>query len=252
MNNRYVANESNFEKVPGNIFCYWLSDIVLSHLENDDKLEAHGSAKQGLSTSDNNRFLRLWHEVSFERIGFSCKKCSGTNIKGVRWFPYNKAGNFRKWSSINEYLVNYQNDGAEIKQTVMEKYPYLNGPGFVVKNTDSYFHHGITWNDVATGAFCCRYVPESFIFADAGPMYFCGNDFLMLAFFNSNVFQIFADVICQGLHYSTGHIPQIPYVKPSVEETSKIEKLSKENYNLSKEDWDSFEPSWDFERHPLL
>ncbi len=251
MKNRYTANACNFKKIPGSIFCYWLSDAVLTHLENDSKLKEHGSAKQGLSTSDNNRFLRLWHEVLFERIGFSCKDCADTKTEYKRWFPFNKAGNFRKWSSINEYVVNYQYDGAEIKHTVMEKYPYLNGPGFVVKNTDSYFHHGITWNDVATGAFCCRYVPDGFIFADAGPMYFSGNDFLMMAFFNSNVFQLFADIICQGLHYSTGHIPQIPYKEP-YNKKSEIEKLSRENYNLSKEDWDSFESSWDFKKHPLL
>ncbi|MFT4145251.1 MAG: BREX-1 system adenine-specific DNA-methyltransferase PglX [Mobilitalea sp.] len=248
---RYVTNEDNFTKIPGSIFCYWLSDAVLQHLEKDDKLEAKGTAKQGLSTSDNNRFLRFWHEVVLMRIGFSCEECKDTSTEEYRWFPYNKAGNYRKWSSINEYVVNYQYDGLEIKQTVMQKYPYLNGPGFVVKNTESYFHHGITWNDVATGPFCCRYVPNGFIYADAGPMYFSGDDFFAMAYFNSNTFQVFADIICQGLHYSTGHIPQIPYKEPMPEEKEKIRNLSKENYIKSKEEWDSFESSWDFQTHPL-
>ena len=252
MQTRFISNQENFSKVPGHIFCYWLSDTVMSHLEKDDKLESRGYARQGLSTSDNNRFLRFWHEVSLNRIGFSCRSCADTSSSTAKWFPYNKAGNFRKWSPINEYVVNYQNDGSEIKQTVMQKYPYLNGPGFVVKNTESYFHHGITWNDVATGSFCCRYVPDGFIFADAGPMFFSQNDFVMMAYFNSKVFQVFADIICQGLHYSTGHIPQIPYMKTASSADNHIEKTAKENYELSKVDWDCYESSWDFKRHPLL
>ena len=249
---RFVANSSHFSKVPGDIFCYWLSETVLNHLEKDERLNDYGSAKQGLSTSDNNRFLRYWHEVVFNRIGFQCKDCNDTNSEAKKWFPYNKAGNFRKWSSINEYVVNYQNNGEEIKRMVMQKYPYLNGPGFVVKNTDSYFHHGITWNDVATGKFCCRFVPDGFIFADAGPMYFSENDYIMMAFFNSNTFQVFADIICQGLHYSTGHIPQIPYKVPDEDKRECIAQLSEENYAISKEEWDSFESSWNFYKHPLL
>ena len=252
MSIRYISNSDNFKAVPGQIFCYWLSDIALEHMKKDKKLDEKGRAKQGLSTSDNNRFLRFWHEVRFSNIDFSCKSCEETENSICRWFPYNKAGNFRRWSSINEYVVNYQNNGAEIKATVMKKYPYLNGPGFVVKNTESYFHHGITWNDVATGLFCARYVPDGFIFADAGPMFFCSDDFLMLGFFNTNVFQMFASIICQGLHYSTGHIPQIPFKEVDDNDKDEVKQLTIENYELSKNEWDSFENSWDFKRHPLV
>ncbi len=248
---RYVVNASEFKLLPGNIFCYWLPEAVLSHFEKDKCLDDVGSAKQGLSTSNNNRFLRFWYEVSIDGIDFHCNSCEATTERGKKWFPYNKAGKFRKWSSINEYVVNYQNNGAEIKQTVMEKYPYLNGPGFVVKNTESYFHHGITWNDVATESFCCRYVPDGFIFADAGPMYFSSKDYVMLAYFNSKVFQIFADVICQGLHYSTGHIPQVPYLAEN-EKQDMVSAKSEECLNISTKDWDAFETSWSFKKHPLV
>lgn len=150
-------------------------------------------------------------------------------------------------------MVNYENNGAEIKESVMQKYPYLKTPGFVVKNTESYFKHGITWNDVSTGSFCCRYVPDGYIFADAGPMFFSSNDFLMMAYFNSVVFQTFADVICQGLHYSTGHIPKIPFLRIDDKSTvEKVEGYAKENHELSKREWDSFEVSWDFKRNPLV
>lgn len=249
---RFTAKQNDFNSIPGKIYGYWLSESVLSHLDKDEMLEAKGIARQGLSTSDNNRFLRFWYEIAFNRIGFDCKCCDDTNNPSTRWFPYNKAGNYRKWSAISEYVVNYQNDGMEIKQTVMKKYPYLNGPGFVVKNTDRYFQHGITWNDVATGLFCCRYIPDGYIFADAGPMFFSDDDFYFMAYFNSKVFQLFADIICQGLHYSTGHIPKIPCKKATAQVEESARNIAYENYELSKEEWDSYETSWDFKKHPLI
>jgi hypothetical protein len=223
----YLNNSENFKDIPGSIFCYWLSENAMRHIKNDEKLDA-------------------------KRIGFDCLECNDTNNNDFKWFPYNKAGSFRRWSSINDYVVNYQNDGKEIKETVMKKYPYLNGPGFVVKNTESYFHHGITWNDVATGLFCARYVPNGFIFADAGPMFFSKDDFVMLGYFNSTVFQLFASVICQGLHYSTGHIPQIPFAELNEDTQETVKEIVEENYSISKIDWDSFENSWDFKKHPLV
>jgi hypothetical protein len=225
----------------------------VNHFIQDKRLGDFGTARQGLSTSDNNRFLRFWFEVPFESISFDSRNCADSVSSNKKWFPYNKAGFFRKWSSINEYVVNYAKDGKEIKTTVMEKYPYLAGPGFVVKNTEWYFKHGITWNDVGTGIFCARYVPNGFVFADAGPMYFSEDDGTSLSYFNSKVFQVFADIICQGMHYSTGHIPEIPYIPlDDLEKKSSIKCAVEENIRLSTEDWDAFETSWNFHRHPLL
>lgn len=248
----FINKQDNYEKIPGNILAYWISDKVMDLLENSSKLEVYGKAKQGLATTDNNLYLRLWQEVDYKKIDFECRDCSEIKERHSKWFPYNKAGGFRKWSMISEYVVNYENDGESIKNAVMTKYPYLNNPGFVVKNTDSYFKHGITWNDVSTGAFCCRYVPDGYIYDAAGPMYFSDNDKVYLGYFNSSVFQMFADIICQGLHYSTGQIPNIPYIKLDADKSAEVEALVEENINLSKEDWDSFEGSWDFKCHPLI
>lgn len=250
---KFVSSASNFSSLPGNIFCYWLSDKIISYFHGGQRLADLGTARQGMSTSDNNRFLRFWYEVSIDNIAFDCHSCTETKTRPERWYPYNKAGFYRKWSSINEYVVNYKNDGEEIKKTVMEKYPYLAGPGFVVKNTEWYFKHGISWNDVATGTFCARYIPDGFAFADAAPTFFSEDNYLVLGFFNSKVFQIFADIICQGLHYSTGHIPAIPYLEIQNRDiTDTIADLSAQNIALCQEDWDAFETSWNFKRHPLL
>ena len=134
----------------------------------------------------------------------------------------------------------------------MKKYPYLNNPDFVVKNTSAYFHAGITWSDVATGKFSARWVNDGYIFADAGPMLFVQVDpYVKMGYMNTPVFQMFCDLICQGLHYSTGQIPQIPYLQ-NIEDKNFITASVDENIQLSKEDWDSFETSWDFKKHPLL
>ena len=134
----------------------------------------------------------------------------------------------------------------------MKKYPYLNSPDFVVKNTSAYFHAGITWSDVATGKFSARWVNDGYIFADAGPMLFVQVDpYVKMGYMNTPVFQMFCDLICQGLHYSTGQIPQIPYLQ-NIEDKNFITASVDENIELSKEDWDSFETSWNFKKHPLL
>ena len=252
MSNKYYFSQSSFRDIPGAILCYWLSERVIEHLKKDETIADRGTARQGLSTSDNNRFLRYWHEVVFGDINFICKNTLEAKDSGNKWFPYNKAGSFRRWSSIDLYVVNYGNDGKEIKETVMKKYPYLRNPDFVVKNTDFYFRKGISWNDVSTELFCCRFVDNGYIFADASPMLFSNDDYLLLGYANSCVFQLFADVICQGLHYSTGQIPQIPFIMPDKKTGEEIQALVIDSYETSKKEWDSYETSWCFKRHPLV
>ena len=253
-NSYFEVNQEFFKLIPGGIFAYWLDDKVFNSFDKNTKLSDFGDARQGLATSDNNLFLRLWQEVEYENIGFNYSSVDETVGSKHRWFPYNKGGGIRKWSPISEYVVNYEDDGHDIKEKVMEKYPYLNNPGFVVKNTNTYFKSGLTWNDVSTGMFCCRLIPDGYIYDAAGPMYFSDIDNrILLGYFNSNVFQLFADVICQGLHYSTGQIPLIPYINNmSDTDKNRIIELVDENMKLSYKDWNNYESSWDFDKHPYL
>lgn len=251
---RYIAQQDNFSKIPGSPVAYWVSESFLKIFENDIFLKDEGIARQGLGTSDNNRFLRFWFEIALSSVGFHCKNSADTVSCREKWFPYIKGGSFRRWYPNKEYVVNYSNDGLEIKASVMKKYPYLKTPDFVVKNTTTYFHEGITWSDVATGKFSARWVEDGYIYADAGPMYFTSHDALIkLGYFNSVVFQLFCDLICQGMHYSTGQIPQIPYlICQSTEKKNMLLHLVSQSILLSKTDWDSFETSWDFKRHTLV
>ena len=251
-NNEYIAKQENYQYVPATPISYQLKSEVYSIFRENQYIGDVGVAKQGLATSDNNKFLRLWSEIDYNNIGFNIFNCEETINCKTKWFPYIKGGSFRRWYPNKEYIVNYQNNGVEIKNAVMKKYPYLNNPDFVVKNTSSYFKAGITWSDVATGKFSARWVDNGFIFADAGPMLFVQDEpYVKLGYMNTPVFQMFCDLICQGLHYSTGQIPQIPYLQGKIDK-NKIINYVDENIKISNTDWDSFETSWDFKRHPLI
>ncbi len=173
--NSYISSQENYENIPDTPISYHLSDAVYSVFKKNSYLKDFGSARQGLGTSDNATFLRAWYEVEWDNIGFGLKCCEDTIDRDEKWFPYIKGGSFRRWYPNKEYVVNYKNDGADIKNAVMTKYSYLNSPDFVVKNTSTYFKAGITWSDVATGKFSARWVPDGYIYADAGPMFFAND-----------------------------------------------------------------------------
>lgn len=252
-NNSYFQSANNFSKISGRPIAYQLSQNVYSIFSENSFLSDFGYARQGLGTSDNNCFLRLWTEIEIQNIGFNIHNVEETILIKKKWYPYIKGGTYRRWYPNKEYVVNYQENGRDIKNAVMSKYTYLKSPDFVVKNTSTYFHEGITWSDVASGNFSGRWVEDGYIYADAGPMFFSKKDkFIILGFMNSGVFQLFGNLICQGLHYSTGQIPTIPYLDFDTSKKNEIEKKVKENIWASKSDWDSFETSWDFTVHPLV
>jgi hypothetical protein len=129
----YESDQSNFSKIPGSPVAYWVSKNAVQAFETQKALGAIAEPKQGLATTDNNRFVRAWSEVDFNKIGFSYSREKAAE-SGIRWFPLNKGGEFRKWYGNNDFIVNYQHDGAEIKASVLSKYTYLKTPDFVVKN----------------------------------------------------------------------------------------------------------------------
>ena len=252
--NHFDASISAFIDLPDMQTAYWISNKILKLLSEENTVGKYGSALSGLSTSDNVKFLRVWFEVSLASIGFDYRNCAETTDCKYKWVPHNKGGSFRRWYGNRDYVVNWENNGAEIKYAVVNNPTDPNTKSWSrrIFNTDYFFKEGISWSDVATGKIACRFVPKGVIFNATGPTLFLKDkkdEMYFIAYFNSNVFQEFLKLVCPGLHYNTGPISKIP-VHYRNEET--INSLSKECINVAKEDWDSFETSWDFECHPLV
>ena len=243
---RFQAKQKDFEKIPGSPIAYWVSDKVREIFEKNKKLGEVGEAKQGLATADNNRFLRLWNEVSFSKIGYNISNSQEALESKKKWFPFNKGGEFRKWYGNQEYLVNWENDGYEIKNFYDEKGKLRSRP----QNTESYFKESISWSKVSSSNFSMRFYQKGLLFADAGMSYFSNENLkYILGLSNSKLINKILSLLSPTLNFEVGHISNIPIIK---KENTLVEKLVEENLNISKEEWDSRETSWDFEKLSLV
>lgn len=256
-NNRYYnVKQSDFNIIPGAPIAYWASKNIRDIFVKGTRLDKIGEPKQGLSTTDNNRFIRLWWEVNYKKIGFGFESSSKAKESRLKWFPINKGGNFRKWYGNNDFVVNWENDGYEIKQNVIKKYPYLNGDyEYVVKNQGFYFLKGITWSKVTTYSFSARFVDEGFLFSDAGMKITISDDLIKYvgAFLNTKLVNELLSFISETINYEQGNISRLPFILTENKDyREKIDRLFEENVEISKKDWDSYETSWDFKVHPFL
>lgn len=251
----FYSSTSDFRKIPGSPIAYWLTDKALNVFTESNLLEEIAPPKQGLATTDNDRFLRCWHELSFKNITLECgSRTQALQARG-KWFPYNKGGSYRRWYGNNEFVVNWQNDGAEIKANVVRKYPYLNGnPDFVTKNQDSYFKKGITWTYISSSYFGVRYSPAGFIFDVAGSSIFPGENkvFPLLALLSSVVSSYYIKVINPTMNIQAGNVGKLPVKKCCLENEHNLLTATTKLIAMVKEDWDDFETSWDFSSPPIL
>lgn len=241
LKNRYVTKQDNFAKIPGSPVAYWVSNTVFSAFGNK-KMDSFASTNNGFTTGDNNLFLRLWPEVAFKKIDFTNPSIAALRSNNAKWFPYNKGGDFRRWYGNNDYLINYGNDGAEIKA-----YGHL-----VPRSLKYQFKESVSWNKITSGTTAFRYKPEGTMFDVGGLSLFPNNYtnlFYFLAYCNSIVVKSFLAIISPTLNCETGHVSSLPVI---IKEENTVTTLAKENVKTSKEDWDSFETSWDFKRHPLI
>jgi len=238
--NYFQAKQKDFEKIPGSPIAYWVSDKIREIFEKNQKLGEVGEAKQGLATADNNRFLRLWNEVNYNKIGYNMSNSEEALESKKKWFPYNKGGEFRKWYGNQEYLVNWENDGYEIK----------NFKNAVVRNPSYYFKELISWSKISSSSFSIRFFQKGFIFADAGMSYFPNKNLkYILALCNSKLINKTLSLLSPTLNYEVGHISSVPI---KYNENKLINFIVQQNIDISKEEWDSRETSWDFEKLSLI
>lgn len=239
--NKFLINQQEFDKIPGSPIAYWVSDKIREAFEKNKKLGDIGEAKQGLATADNNRFLRLWNEVSYNKIGFGMATSEEALESMKKWFPYNKGGEKRKWYGNQEYLVNWENDGYEIKNFYDEKGKLRSRP----QNTEYYFRNSISWGLITSAGSSFRYYPNGFIYDVGGMSYFAENNiFNYLGMLNTKIYEGLTKIINPTINLQIGDVIALPSVEIK---NNQVSILVQQNIDIAKEEWDSRETSWDFE-----
>lgn len=236
----YESDQTNFSKIPGSPIGYWVSEKIFSRFAGNLALSAVAKPCVGLQTADNARFLRLWFEVNFRKIGFGCGSTEVALRTNRKWFPYNKGGIGRKWYGNQEYLVNWENDGLEIK----------NFKPAVVRNPDFYFNPSISWGLIASTYSSFRVYPAGFIYDVAGMSLFSYDEsikYSILGWLNTKLFAYMIKVINPTINMQCGDVARVPYLP-----VKDIECFVNQNISISKQDWDAHETSWDFQTSPLL
>lgn len=236
----YTAKQENFSKIPGSPVAYWVSEKIFDCFANFEKIDDVANPRQGLATGNNEKFLRLWYEVSNEDIKFDAVSLDDFFETNRKYIPYNKGGSFRKWFANMEFIIRFDRKHYGILGTVGNHLP----------SRDFYFKESITWSKVTSGGLSMRYIPHGSAFDVAGCSIFCDRNIMyMLGFVNSCIMQNLMNVLSQTLNYEVGSVKQIPIIYKDVE---KIESIVKENVSISKEDLVSYESHFEFEKHPLV
>ena len=242
--NRYEADQSNFEKVPGSPVAYWVGEKTINIFLNR-KIECFGNVKQGMIPGNVDAFLRIWHEVSLHKVGFNHHEYKDILEYGYKWFPYNKGGSYRRWYGNIEHLINMENNGYDIKFSGKNN-------NYRLREPDLYFQEAITWSKITSGSFSARYMSKGHLFDIAGCCIFDVNDNMkyIMAVLNSVIGTMVLDLISPTLNYEVDHLKKVPIIEVYNKKT--IEEFVDFNISMSKRDWDSYETSWDFKRHPLI
>ncbi|MDY6461973.1 BREX-1 system adenine-specific DNA-methyltransferase PglX [Acinetobacter faecalis] len=243
----FLASANDFEHIPGSPISYWISDSLRAVYKRSKTLSEVADIKEGLSTCNNDLFLRRWQEVSLEKIGLFVKSNKESITSEKKWFPYNKGGEYRKWYGNNEFLVNWYGGGADIHKNSNLPLDYAGAP---VRAKHFYFRPSITFSKIATDGFSSRLSNGGFVFDTGGPSIFTNLDLAVLqGFLSSNLCKKFLSVLSPTINFSVGDIKRLPI---DLNAFSRVEFNSGRALEIYKADWDSSELSWEFLENPLI
>lgn len=247
----YHADQYNFDKIPGSPIAYWASKNLIEDFDAGSALGDKFKTITGSSTGNNKRFLRFWYEVSKYKIGFHLP--DQYNGIGYKWILCNKGGAFRKWYGNGTYIINWENDGKELKAYATFKNHGKHWSRFL-KSLDKFYQEGITWSKVTSSNFSARYMPEGYIMESAACAIMPSHTDigLLLGLVNSKIAQIILNIKNPTINMQTSDVMAIPLIKPSDDQISYIKSLVKDNILITKLDWDSRESVWDYQTDPLL
>ena len=241
----YQTLQDNYSKIPGMPISYWVSENLIHDFVLGKRMDSIVEPKVGLQTGENNQFIRLWWEIDKTKMENHATSITDSINSEKKWFPYNKGGAFRRWYGNYDYVVNWENDGQEIRNFVDDKGKQRSRP----QNTDYYFREAITWSKISSGAISFRYKESGNIFADAGMSVFMNHNQILyfMGLMNSKVVSSILSILSPTLNYEVGHISAIPVLIKEIDN-----EIIKDNINIGKLDWDTYEDSWNFTNHPLI
>ena len=237
--NYYYANQNDLQFIPGTPVSYWTDSVEKDLFENNETLADVSDIKKGLSTCDNDRFIRNWYEVCFDKIGIGLDHYQ----QPYKWIPVNKGGEFRKWYGNNDYIINWENDGEEIK----------NFQKSVIRNKEYYFKKSLTWTMISGTSLSVRISEQGKIFEGGGPSLFTNNEYyeFILAILLSKLGSYFVSILNPTLNININDIGHIPFLY-NKEIDSNIKEFVSNCIKIARDDWDDFENSWGFKKHPLI
>ncbi|AWH75511.1 BREX-1 system adenine-specific DNA-methyltransferase PglX [Dokdonia sp. Dokd-P16] len=248
-NNKFSGiPQTYFNQIPGRPIAYWANKTYQRIFSVSKNLEEISNPRQGMKTLNNKKFIHFWSEVSFKKLNLTARSLSDTNNSIFKWYPINHGGAYRKWYGNNLEVVNWQNDGKEIKTLAKRKY---NSVTRTVTNLASYLQHGISWGTIASGSASFRTFPKGFFFSNSGQSLIQTNindQNYLVALLNSRVSKSILDILTPGMGFESGYLKKIPVINVKDFSFKRVEEV----ISIAKKDWDSREISWDFEQSPLL
>ena len=244
----YCRNAKTFTQIPGTPIAYWASEALLRAFESCPAMSAKLETRVGMATADNDRFLRLWFEVARTRLTVGCRSLEESAARNIKWVPY--TGDYRKWYGNRDYCVDWSNNGMSIKQCIDAKTGRIRSHNY---NGEYSFRPHASWSYLSSSKIHLRFMPEGCLFdSTSGTGFAAENDVLLacIALVNSSFGDECMSFLAPTLAFKQGEVEKIPYAIN--EETTRLNSIVESNINLAIEDYDSFETSWDFKRHPLL